>query len=95
MVSGAIVVWSSKKQSCVTFSSRKYKFTVMSQASKDILWFRRFMRNIPFIDVPKGHMTLYCDNQAIIHNTKKDKMSNNSKHIAIRYNHVRNVVKIR
>ncbi|XP_070039948.1 uncharacterized protein [Nicotiana tomentosiformis] len=55
--------------------------------SLHILWIRRFMKCIPFINIVKGPITLYCDNQATIHNTKNERMSGNSKHIAMRYNH--------
>lgn len=74
-------------------SSAESEFIAMSLASKDILWIRRFIRSIPFIEITKGPITLYCDNQAAIYNTKNKRMSQNSKHIAMRYNHVRSVVK--
>ena len=69
------------------------EFIAMSLASKDIIWIRNFMRCIPFIDMPKAPITLYCDNQAAIHNTKNKRISSNSKHIAMRYNHIRRLVK--
>ncbi|KAF2290987.1 hypothetical protein GH714_017912 [Hevea brasiliensis] len=58
-IGGAIVSWSSKKQSCVALPSMESEFIAMSLASRDILWIKRFM----------------------------------SKHIAMRYNHVRSLVK--
>ena len=69
------------------------KFITMSLVSKDVLWIKRFMRCIPFIEVSKGPITLYWINQTVIHNTKNKRMSGNSKHIMMRYNHVRNLVK--
>ena len=92
-IGGAIVAWSSKKQSCIALSSMESEFIAMSLASKDIIWMKNFMRCIPFISVPKAPITLYCDNQAAIHNTKNERISSNSKHIAMRYNHIRQLVK--
>ena len=45
------------------------------------------------VDIPKAPITLYCDNQAAIYNTKNMRISSNSKHIAMRYNHIRRLVK--
>ena len=69
------------------------EFIAMSLASKDIVWMKFFMKCIHFISVPKAPITLYCDNQAAIHNTKNERISSNSKHIAMRYNHIRRLVK--
>jgi hypothetical protein len=69
------------------------EYIAMSMASKDLIWFRRFLRTIPFIDPKKGATTLYCDNQAAIFNANNERISNHSKHIAMRYNHVRDLIK--
>lgn len=61
----------------------------MSLASKNVQWIKRFMRCIPFVTVPKVLITLYSINQATIHNTKNKRMSDYSKHFAMRYNYVR------
>lgn len=66
---------------------------VMSLASKDILWIKRFTRCIPFVDMHKGPITLHYDDQAAVHNARNKRMSSYSKHIGMRYNHVRSVVK--
>ena len=92
-IGGAIVAWSSKKLTCIALSSMEPKYFAMSLASKDLICMKNFIRCIPFIEVPRATITLYCDNQATIHNIKNMRISNNSKHIAMRYNHIRKLVK--
>lgn len=92
-IGGAIVSWSSKKQSCISLSTMESEFVAMSMACKELVWMRRFLRCIPFVDVPIGPITLYCDNQAAIHFTKTKRLSSNSRHISMKYNYVRRAVK--
>lgn len=92
-IGGAIVSWTSKKQNCIALSSMESEYIAMSMAGKDLMWFRRFLRTIPFIDTKKGPITLYCDNQAAIYNAKNERISKHSKHIAMRYNDIRSLIK--
>ena len=61
---GAIVAWSSKKLSCIALSSMNSKYISMSFTSKEIIWMKKFMKCIHFIDIIKGPVTLYCDNSS-------------------------------
>lgn len=82
---GAIVAWASKKQNFVALSSMESEYVAMSIASKEIIWFKRFLRSIPFIDPSEKSITVHCDNQAAIYNAK-ERTTNSKKHISMRYN---------
>ena len=47
--SGGVVSWQSRLQKCVALSTTKAEYIVVAEACKELLWMKRFVRNIRLI----------------------------------------------
>ncbi|RDX85569.1 hypothetical protein CR513_33223, partial [Mucuna pruriens] len=87
--SGGAVSWQSKLQKCVTLSTAEAEYVAVTEASKEMLWMKNFLREL-------GHdqddYVVNCDNQSTIHLTKNPMFHSRSKHIDIRYHWIREVL---
>ena len=65
-----IVSWRLKKQPIVTLSSTKAEYVTLMHCSKDIIWIRKLLVDFSTIFPTTLPMTLYCDNQGMLHLSK-------------------------
>ncbi|KAG5456991.1 MAG: hypothetical protein BJ554DRAFT_3113 [Olpidium bornovanus] len=82
------ISWRSTRQKCVTVSSCKAEFVSGSMAAQEITWLRAIRGAIDG-DANRTATTLYIDNNGAIELAKAVKTSRRSKHIDIRYHHLR------
>ncbi|KAL5561856.1 hypothetical protein UlMin_031603 [Ulmus minor] len=78
---GGDIVWRSIKQSCIADSTMEAEYVVASEASKEVVWLRKFLSGLEVIPGMNKPITLYCDNTAAIANTKDSRHHKRSKHI--------------
>lgn len=89
-MSNGAITWASKRQSTVALSSTEAEYMAISSALCDVIWVKQmgdeldsdFQRNIP----------LYCDNQSTLKLATSDAFRPRTKHIDIRYHHIREKV---
>jgi hypothetical protein len=86
-----VMNWYSKKQRAVALSSTESEYIALSEAVKEALWYRSWVREVLGYDT---RATIYCDNIAAIYLSRNDAIHDRSKHIRIRYHHVRDEVKV-
>ncbi len=91
MQAGAAITWKSTKQSIVAQSSMEAEYIALAEAAKETLWLRKLQAEIrpSQISVPT---TIYEDNQSTIKLSKNPIHSNRSKHIAVRYHMIQDLV---
>ena len=77
-----VVSWQSKLQKCVALSTTEAEFIAATEASKELLWLKKFVRELGF---DQGKYVLFCDNQSAIHLSKHTCFHSRSKHIDVRY----------
>ena len=80
--------WQNKLQ-CVALSTTKAEYITATEASKELLWLKRFVRQLGF---DQGKYVLFCDNQSAIHLSKHTCFHSRSKHIDVRYHWIRDVL---
>eukprot|EP00253_Pinus_taeda_P021864 PITA_21864 len=89
-IGSAVVSWYNKKQRSVALSLAEAKYMATSQAACEVIW----MRNI--LDGLSGQQMdptmVYYDNQSCIKLSKNPVFHDRSKHIDIRYHHLRDYV---
>ena len=89
--SSCALAWGSRKQNCVALSSCEAEIIALSEAAKDMVYFRKFLRGIDESYV-QGPSDLSTDNQAardLSHNPEKH---DRTKHVARRHFYVRDMV---
>lgn len=85
-----LIVWCSKKQSCVSLSSTEAEYISMSMAASEACWLANLLQDFGYQNVCP--INLFCDNQSAILNAKTESVKR-LKHIDIRYHFVRDLIK--
>ena len=86
----AAVSWYSMKQRSVALSSAEAKYIAASQAACEAIWMRKIL--VGLFDQRMDPTVIYCDNQSCIKLSKNPVFHDRSKHIDIRYHHLRDCV---
>ena len=97
-LNSASISWKSRRQSIVALSSTEAEYISMYTFSKSLFWMRRLHWELqqvqPFTDDAKMPPTiLYSENTAALSLAVNDQISAKSKHIEVRFHHIRQNVK--
>lgn len=90
-LAGAAITWESRKQRTVALSSTEAEYIALSEAAKEAVYLRTFLKEIGCQDQVTGMTTIYCDNQSAQKLMKNPVYHSRSKHIDIRYHYVREI----
>ncbi|MBW0485868.1 hypothetical protein O181_025583 [Austropuccinia psidii MF-1] len=88
---GNPVSWSTKKQSIVAQSTTETEFVAVNKCAKQVRWISNLLNSIG-IDICTP--VLLNDNAGAMFIAKEAKLNSNSKHIEIRFQYVRDLMKI-
>ena len=89
ILNGAAVSWKSKLQSVVARSTAEAEYMALCETLKEAVYLQQLLEEIGLKALP---VTIYEDNQPCIHIASNPVTSNRSKHIAVRYHYVREVI---
>ncbi|KAL6544029.1 hypothetical protein OROGR_010526 [Orobanche gracilis] len=90
---GGAISWRSVKQKCIADSTMEAEYVAASEAAKEAVWLKYFLKDLGVIpDLPKS-ITLYCDNNGAVGNSKEPRDHKASKHIKRKYHLIRDFVK--
>lgn len=85
-----ICSWHTKKQSVVAQSSAEAEYVVVTKVASQAVWLQRILEDIR--EKQEGGTILYCDNKLTIAIGKNPVNHDRTKHFAIKYHFVREVV---
>lgn len=88
-----VISWLSKKQSCTALYTMKSKFASFASATQKFVWLNNLQDQLLSRRSPTKETLVYSDNQVAISVTKDPKYCNKLKHINIKYNYVRDIVR--
>ena len=91
-VGGGAVSWRSKKQTCVALSTAEAEYIALAAAAQEALWLRQLTAEFKMSDVPLEATTIHEDNQSTISMAKNPQFHGRTKHIAIKYHFIRDLV---
>jgi len=91
LASGAIS-WESRKQSLVALSSTEAEYISLSNGAKEAIYLKRLLSEIGAFDI-KMPVTIFCDNLSAQHIAKNNVLHSRTKHIDVKFHHVRELVK--
>ena len=78
----AAVAWQSRLQRCLTLSTTKAEFIVITEACKELLWLKKLLQELGF---RQDNYSLLVDSQSVIHLGKNPTFNSRSKNIDVRY----------
>eukprot|EP00253_Pinus_taeda_P003815 PITA_03815 len=85
-----VVSWYNKKQRSVALSSAEVEYMAASQATCEAIWMRKIL--VGLFDQRMDPTVIYCDNHSCIKLSENPIFHDRSKHINIRYHHLRDYV---
>ena len=85
ILGGGAIVWRSIKQGCIADSTMEAEYVAASEAAKEAVWLRKFFADLEVIPDAEKAMTLFCDNEAAIANSKECRHHKRTKHIDRKY----------
>jgi hypothetical protein len=86
---GNLICWKSKKQTVVAQSTTEAEFIAINVCAKQIRWLKNLLIDMK---IPVGVPTIKNDNAGAVIISKELRLSENSKHIEIRYQYLRDIV---
>ena len=85
-----LVSWTSKKQNCTSQSTTKLEYVLVLVNCSNIVWLKQLLEGMKV--ETKEPVVMFCDNTNAINILKNLVMHSKTKHIAIRYHFVRELV---
>ena len=73
IMNGGAIVWRSVKQSCISDFTMEAESVAASEAVKEAVWLRNFLRDLKVILNLEQPMVVYCDNSGAVANSKEPK----------------------
>ncbi|GJT51505.1 hypothetical protein Tco_0977662 [Tanacetum coccineum] len=93
VLNGGAVDWKSAKQSTIAMSSIEVEYTVVTKASMEAVWMRKFIDEIENImPTNKRHMEMLCDNASAIAIANDSRIMRGSRHYQRKYHYIREVI---
>jgi hypothetical protein len=86
-IGGAVSTWSSRRQKTVSNSSCEAEYIALSEASREALWLRQFLREVHLLK--PNPTVLLCDNNGAKALSSDPTHHSRSKHIDVRHHFVR------
>nr|XP_033511182.1 secreted RxLR effector protein 161-like [Nicotiana tomentosiformis] len=93
LLSDGAISWSSKKQSSVSLSMMEAEYVALASAAQEVVWLKKFLEHLLDIAENIEPVLVYYDNEATISSTKDPKFHCKIKHIDIKYNSARDMVR--
>jgi len=92
LLNGGAVSWTSKKQTSIALSTTEAEYMSMTQAAKEIIWFRVLLKELGALTHVNQMSQLYGDNQGALALARNPEYHARTKHIDIQYHFIRELV---
>lgn len=91
MLGSGAVSWSLKKQPIVTLSTTEAELVAATSRAYQAIWLRKILEELQLKQ--QGATSIYCDNSSTIKLSKNPVLHGRSKHIDVKYHHLRDLTK--
>ena len=92
LLNDSVILWSSKKQSCVALSTIEAEYVACSIAMKDVVWLRSFLQHLEIVKTALEPVTIFYDNTVALAVAKDPKYHEKTKHIKKRYHYIKDAI---
>ncbi|GKB30177.1 zinc finger, CCHC-type containing protein, partial [Tanacetum coccineum] len=94
VLNGGVVDWKSTKQSIFATSSTNAKYIVAFDASKEVVWIRKFIFGLGVVPTIEKPINMYCDNTRAIAITKDHGVTKGARHFCAKVHYLRETIKM-
>ena len=82
---GGVISWSSKKQTCIAYSTMSAEFITLASVSSEAERLRNLMFEIPLLPEPISGVAIHADFMMALGRAYSQVYSGKSRHIALRH----------
>ena len=91
-MNGGTVIKKSSKKSTIADSTIEAEYIAASDAAKEAVWIKKFIKALGVVPSIADPVDLYCDNNGAIAQAKEPRSHQRSKHIRRRYHLIREII---
>ncbi|KAA0060706.1 gag/pol protein [Cucumis melo var. makuwa] len=91
-LNGGLVVWRSINQGYIVDSTMEAEYVVAYEVAKEAVFLRKFLHDLEVVPNMNLHITLYCDNNRVVANSKESRSHKRGKHIERKYQLIREIM---
>ncbi|KAA0055674.1 gag/pol protein [Cucumis melo var. makuwa] len=88
-LNGGVVVWRSIKQGCIADSTMEAEYVAACEAAKEAVWLRKFLTDLQVVPNMSKPITLYCDKNEAVVNSREPRSHKRGKYIECKYHLIR------
>ncbi|GJZ36382.1 hypothetical protein Tco_0582573 [Tanacetum coccineum] len=92
LLSGGVISWASKKQTCITGSTIESEFVDLVVAGKEVEWLKNVLLEIPLWSKPVAPISIRCDIAATLAKAYSQMYNGKSKHLGVKHNMIRELI---
>jgi hypothetical protein len=89
---GGAISWRSVKQSCIVDSTMEVEYVATCEAAKEAVWLSKFLADLGVMRIEQSPITLFCDNNVAVAESKEPRNHMRGKHIERKYHFIREIV---
>ncbi|GJS88482.1 hypothetical protein Tco_0771118 [Tanacetum coccineum] len=86
------ISWASKKQTCITGSTKKSEFVALAAAGKEVEWLKNLLLEIPLWSKPIAPISICCDSAATLAKAYSQMYNGKSRHLGVRHSMIRELI---
>ncbi|GJQ91150.1 putative retrotransposon protein [Tanacetum coccineum] len=94
LVYGGVVDWKSTKQSIFATSSTDAEYITAFDASKEVVWIRKFISGLGVVPTIEEPINMYCDNTKAIAIAKAHVVTKGARHFRAKVHYLRETIEI-
>ncbi|GJS05072.1 retrotransposon protein, putative, ty1-copia subclass [Tanacetum coccineum] len=92
LVYEGVVDWKSAKQSIFSTSSAEAEYIAAYDASKEVIWVRKFISGLGVVPIIKEPINMYCDNTGAITIANESGITKGARHFCAKVHYLREVI---
>ncbi|GJV75027.1 hypothetical protein Tco_1506611 [Tanacetum coccineum] len=94
VLKGGVVDWKSTKQSIFATSSTYVEYIVAFDASKEVVWIRKFISGLGVVPTIEEPINMYCDNTGAISIAKDHGVTKGARHFRVKVHYLRETIEM-
>ena len=89
---GGTISQRSVKQSCIADFTVEAKYVAACEAVKEAVWLKKFLSDLSVVRMEQVPITLFCDNNRVVAQSKDPRNHEKGKHIERKYHIIQDIV---
>ena len=92
LLNGGAITWRSSKQDTVADSTTESEYIAASEAAKEAVWIRKFIRDLGVVPSISDPIEIFCDNEGAVALAKEPRAHKRTRHIPRKYHLIREMI---